>query len=488
LPAAAEVAIIGAGYLAYALVRLAVRAGRHAAFVHAAELWRAERWLHLDVEPSLNHLASASPALAEATGYYYGLLHFIVTPLVLGWLYLGRRPAFPRLRSALVLATSAANIVFWTWPVAPPRYSVPGMTDILVSHHVLGAADPHGPGRLVNLYAAMPSLHVAWATWCTVAVITATRSRWRHLAWLYPSATVLVVLASANHFLLDVVGGLAVLGLGLLGTAGKQRRLRRSPGSRRPAGPGRPGRTADEHRHHHRPPGGRRRPGGSAAHRVRAGRRRRPRGNAGRDGPRPARARHHPRPAGRHLGRGPERRVPCLPPADRGHRRTLAAIWRGLRRSDILPLRPRMVGVWGLCGRGLTLSREPPRQRRRSGDSCVSRPGPVPGPLYTAILRHAVLVMAALAICAVTAALLKDRADTQAPPPVTPDQAPPAEPGMIPLTIVEISRLLAARLLQPHPPGHATHWLNWRRRHQARSRWYHQHAQLARDGGITLVS
>jgi hypothetical protein len=220
LPAAAEVAIIGAGYLAYALVRLAVRAGRHAAFVHAAELWRAERWLHLDIEPSLNHLVAASPALAEATGYYYGLLHFIVTPLVLGWLYLGRPSAFPRLRSALALATSAANIVFWTWPVAPPRYSVPGMTDILVSHHVLGAADPHGPDGLVNLYAAMPSLHVAWATWCAVAVITATRSRWRHLAWLYPWVTVLVVLASANHFLLDAAGGLAVLGLGLLGTAG----------------------------------------------------------------------------------------------------------------------------------------------------------------------------------------------------------------------------------------------------------------------------
>jgi hypothetical protein len=165
----------------------------------------------------------------------------------------------------------------------------------------------------------------------------------------------------------------------------------------------------------------------------------------------------------------------------------LAAIWRGLRRSDILPIR-RMVGVWGLCGRGLALSREPQHQRRRSGDSCVSRPGPVPGPLYTAILRHAALVMAALAICAITAALLKERTNTQAPPPVTPDQAPPAEPGMIPLTILEVSRLLAARLLQPHPPGHATHWLNWRRRHQARSRWYHQRAQLARDGGITMVS
>ncbi len=189
-----------------------------------------------------NHLVAAGPALAEATGYHYGLLHFIVTPLVLGWLYLRRPSAFPRLRSALVLATGAANIVFWTWPVAPPRYSVPGMTDILVSHHVLGAADPHGPGRLVNLYAAMPSLHVAWATWCAVAVITATRSRWRHLAWLYPSATVLVVLASANHFLLDAVGGLAVLGLGLLGTAGNSAgpatvTEEPAPGRTRPAGP-----------------------------------------------------------------------------------------------------------------------------------------------------------------------------------------------------------------------------------------------------------
>ena len=102
-------------------------------------------------------------------------------------------------------------------------------------------ADPHGPDRLVNLYAAMPSLHVAWATWCAVAVITVTRSRWRHLAWLYPWVTVLVVLASANHFLLDAAGGLGVLGLGLLGTAGNSAGPAAvtgepAPGRTRPAG------------------------------------------------------------------------------------------------------------------------------------------------------------------------------------------------------------------------------------------------------------
>ena len=77
-------------------------------------------------------------------------------------------------------------------------------------------------------------------------------------------------------------------------------------------------------------------------------------------------------------------------------------------------------------------------------DQCQAR-------LYTAIARHAVLVMAALAICAVTTALLRDRTDTQAPPPVRADQPPPAEPGMIPLTIPEIKRLLAALTTRPLP-------------------------------------
>jgi hypothetical protein len=110
-------------------------------------------------------------------------------------------------------------------------------------------------------------------------------------------------------------------------------------------------------------------------------------------------------------------------------------------------------------------------------DQCEAR-------LYTAIARHTVLVMAALAICAVTAAHLKHRTDTQAPPPTTPDQTPPPEPGMIPLTVPETQRLLAAALQHPKPPDHDTHWQNWRRRHQARSRWLHQRARLNRDHAL----
>jgi SRSO17 transposase len=114
-------------------------------------------------------------------------------------------------------------------------------------------------------------------------------------------------------------------------------------------------------------------------------------------------------------------------------------------------------------------------------DQCQAR-------LYTAIARHVVLVMAALAICAITAALVKDRTDTQAPAPVRADQPPPAEPGMIPLTIPEIKRLLAAFTIRPLPRWLVIHWDAWTRRHQARSRWFHKRARLARDAEIALVS
>src|ERR1700690_3859760 len=207
LPAWLELVTILAGYGSYALVRVGVRASRRSAFVHAAEIWRFEHCLHIDIEARLNLFISAHDTLADMVGYYYGLLHFIVTALVLAWLYLCRPADFSRLRSALVLATTAANIVFWTWPLAPPRFAITGMSDTLVVHHILGAASPHGVTGLIDLYASMPSLHVAWATWCAVAVVTTTRGRWRHLAWLYPMATTFVVLASANHYVLDTVGG-----------------------------------------------------------------------------------------------------------------------------------------------------------------------------------------------------------------------------------------------------------------------------------------
>ena len=114
-------------------------------------------------------------------------------------------------------------------------------------------------------------------------------------------------------------------------------------------------------------------------------------------------------------------------------------------------------------------------------DQCQAR-------LYTAIARHTVLVCAALAVCAVTAALLRDRTNSQAPEPTHPDQPPPADPGLIPLTIPEIKHLIANATTTPRPPEHTTHWINWRRKHQAHSRWFHKRTRLTRNTKITQVS
>jgi SRSO17 transposase len=108
--------------------------------------------------------------------------------------------------------------------------------------------------------------------------------------------------------------------------------------------------------------------------------------------------------------------------------------------------------------------------------------------LYTAIARHTVLVCAALAVCAITAALLRDHTDSQAPEPLYPNQSPPADPGLIPLTIPEIKHLIAEATTTPRPPGHTAHWVNWRRTHQARSRWFHKRTRLARNIENTQVS
>jgi SRSO17 transposase len=103
---------------------------------------------------------------------------------------------------------------------------------------------------------------------------------------------------------------------------------------------------------------------------------------------------------------------------------------------------------------------------------------------YTALLRHIVLAMAALAVCAVTAAQPRTRAPAPILP-TTPDEQPPDNPGLIALTVAEIKRLfnLATRQLQPEI--HHLRWIWWRRRHQARAKWFHHRTRLRRQPATT---
>ncbi len=97
--------------------------------------------------------------------------------------------------------------------------------------------------------------------------------------------------------------------------------------------------------------------------------------------------------------------------------------------------------------------------------------------LYTPIMRHIVLVMAALAVCAVTAAQARAHAQPL-PTPTSPTEPPPTDLGLIPLTVVEVKKLfnLATRVWRS--TEHYPYWSWWRRRHQARARWYHHRARL----------
>ena len=99
---------------------------------------------------------------------------------------------------------------------------------------------------------------------------------------------------------------------------------------------------------------------------------------------------------------------------------------------------------------------------------------------YTAITRHLALAMAALAVCAVTAALARGRTSALARPPASPDDLPPQDPGLVPLTAAEIKRVFNLVTRAWQAIGHYLRWSWWRRRHQARARWFHQRSRLRR--------
>lgn len=214
LPAHVEVVSIAIGYALYAITRVLAPHRVVVSFSHADEVRSLEQAFGLFHELRINEFITAHAGLGILSAYYYASLHFIVTPLVLAWLWRRRARAYAPLRSALVISTVLALVVYATWPLAPPRFAVPGAVDTVL-HHPVAWASGHGVEGFINDLAAMPSLHVGWAVWCAVALVTGLRTRWRHLAWLYPVATTFVVVATANHYLLDAVAGALVVGLPL---------------------------------------------------------------------------------------------------------------------------------------------------------------------------------------------------------------------------------------------------------------------------------
>jgi len=183
------------------------------AVANAESLFGVEGALHLAPELAINHWLAAEPLLSLIASYYYFFTHVAATVLVLAWLWWRRPAEYLRMRTQLVVINLVAFAVFWRYPLAPPR-ALPqfGFVDILAVSHA--AVSWHSAALVhdANQYAAMPSLHVAWALWCAAAIIRVVRRRvLALLAVAYPLVTVVVVIATANHFVLDVAAGAATV-------------------------------------------------------------------------------------------------------------------------------------------------------------------------------------------------------------------------------------------------------------------------------------
>jgi len=188
----------------------------NAALAHARGMLALERTLHLDPELSLDRWLAGHHTLGLILSDYYDNAHFIVTLGVLGYLWWQRPDLYRPLRNVLVLTNVLAFIVFWRYPLAPPRM-LHGFTDVVAASGAFGSWHTGALASQANQLAALPSLHMAWAGWCTLAAWRITTRRWvRVVAVLYPCMTALAVLATGNHFLLDIVAGLLTLALSVL--------------------------------------------------------------------------------------------------------------------------------------------------------------------------------------------------------------------------------------------------------------------------------
>jgi hypothetical protein len=186
------------------------------ALAHGRGILSLEQELHIAPEAALNRWLAAHHTLGTLLSYYYDNAHFIVTFGLLGWLWWKRADIYRPLRSTLVAINVIGLAVFWLYPVAPPRM-LSGFTDVIASSHTFGSWHTGSLAADANQFAAMPSLHIAWAVWCTLVLWTLSTRTWvRVLALIYPCVTAFAVLATGNHYVLDLFGGLATFALALV--------------------------------------------------------------------------------------------------------------------------------------------------------------------------------------------------------------------------------------------------------------------------------
>lgn len=214
-----EVLTVLGFYAVYSFIRNANEGGTRLAFEHAVEVMRWQRMLGLNVEETLQDWALLFRPLVVALNYVYGSLHFVVTAGVIVYLFRRHTDDYPRWRNTLAATTGLALVGFVFWPLMPPRLLPDdyGFVDTLARYPTLWSFDSGTLQEISNQYAAMPSLHFAWSLFCACALaprVGRAAGRWAAVA--YPAVTLVAIVITGNHFILDAIGGVAVFGAGYL--------------------------------------------------------------------------------------------------------------------------------------------------------------------------------------------------------------------------------------------------------------------------------
>jgi membrane-associated phospholipid phosphatase len=200
-------------YWLYRLVRGITDTQAAAAFDNARDLVDIERGLGLFFEPAVHAWTAGQGWLNEATSWLYVNSHFTVTTLTLAFLYLRRNESFYWIRNMFMVAMGIALVLYMAFPTAPPRFMPEwGFTDSVAEFTGI-QADSSSANLLFNPFAAVPSMHVAFALMLGLPMSRMVKRSWARYLWLfYPALVTFVVVATANHWWLDAfLGALTAL-------------------------------------------------------------------------------------------------------------------------------------------------------------------------------------------------------------------------------------------------------------------------------------
>jgi len=212
----AQLAVVLVAFAGYEAARHAMQPNWPQAFANADRIVSLEQVLGLAWEQSLQRAFLAIPDLVEALNLFYFVGHFVFTGVFFVWLYRRSRNGFRSFRDGFLIATAISVLVHWIFPTAPPRLAGVGLEDTLLIFSGIDIGSPSS-AAYSNPVAAVPSLHAAYALGVGIGVVRYARSRLvRAAGFVYPPLVMLTIVVTGNHFVLDAVAGVAVLGAGFL--------------------------------------------------------------------------------------------------------------------------------------------------------------------------------------------------------------------------------------------------------------------------------